>query len=245
MPKSFTADEVRNHNTDKSLWLIVDKQVYDVTNYLKDHPGGGSILKTNGGQDCSKEFYSAHKPTQPMVKKALKKLLIGEVVENSTEEAPKKKASSVSAKKKSDSKSPKKEDSSKAAELEEQKRKAEEEAEEKARLEAQRLEQAKEEEERAAKKCVEEEAAEKKRLQQLEEEKRADEQEQKKRAERKKEADAAAELMRKLRQEQEMKVFRLQNRPAPGFFAKLLGGCCVSDGTNEHDGVAAEATKFN
>ena len=34
--KSYTLDEINEHNNGKSCWLIVDDRVYDVTKFLEE-----------------------------------------------------------------------------------------------------------------------------------------------------------------------------------------------------------------
>ena len=41
---SYTRDEVRRHCTSLSCWVIVDGSVYDVTEFLTEHPGGALAL---------------------------------------------------------------------------------------------------------------------------------------------------------------------------------------------------------
>lgn len=35
-------------------------QVYDVTSYLDDHPGGSDSILQNSGVDCTDEFMAVH-----------------------------------------------------------------------------------------------------------------------------------------------------------------------------------------
>lgn len=58
MSKSFTPADVASHNSpDKGLYIIVDSNVYDVTNFVDEHPGGAKILKRVAGKDASKQFW--------------------------------------------------------------------------------------------------------------------------------------------------------------------------------------------
>jgi cytochrome b involved in lipid metabolism len=58
MSKTFTPAEVAKHNKpDQGLYIIVDNSVYDVTNFVDEHPGGAKILKRVAGKDASKQFW--------------------------------------------------------------------------------------------------------------------------------------------------------------------------------------------
>uniref|UniRef100_A0A7S3MR49 Cytochrome b5 heme-binding domain-containing protein n=1 Tax=Favella ehrenbergii TaxID=182087 RepID=A0A7S3MR49_9SPIT len=53
--RKFTdLNEIFEHNTKESLWLLIDMKVYDVTNYK--HPGGKQIFLQNAGQDATTQF---------------------------------------------------------------------------------------------------------------------------------------------------------------------------------------------
>lgn len=41
--------EIAKHNSPTSCWLVIHGKVYDVTNFLDQHPGGRSILLKQGG----------------------------------------------------------------------------------------------------------------------------------------------------------------------------------------------------
>ncbi|KAJ1923226.1 fatty acid alpha-hydroxylase [Tieghemiomyces parasiticus] len=49
--RTFTADEVRVHNHAKSLWVTYQGQVYDITTFAPDHPGGIDYLLHFAGGD--------------------------------------------------------------------------------------------------------------------------------------------------------------------------------------------------
>ncbi|CRG88358.1 cytochrome b5 reductase, putative [Talaromyces islandicus] len=54
--QEFTSDDVATHKTKNDLWISVHGQVYDVTNYLKDHPGGADVLIDVAGQDATAAY---------------------------------------------------------------------------------------------------------------------------------------------------------------------------------------------
>lgn len=54
--------EVAKHNTSQSCYIVLKGNVYDVTSYLEQHPGGAAILLTNAGQDATAEFSKIHSP---------------------------------------------------------------------------------------------------------------------------------------------------------------------------------------
>ena len=60
--KSVSVDEVKKHKTAKDCWVIIDGKVFDVTEFLPDHPGGKKAIVMYGGKDASEEFGMLHKP---------------------------------------------------------------------------------------------------------------------------------------------------------------------------------------
>lgn len=58
----LSTDDVAKHNTDKDVWVIIDGNVLDVTNFLKDHPGGKKAIMLYAGKDATEEFEMLHPP---------------------------------------------------------------------------------------------------------------------------------------------------------------------------------------
>jgi 4-hydroxysphinganine ceramide fatty acyl 2-hydroxylase len=48
---TFTRSEVESHNTEKSCYVTIKTKVYDVTDFLDDHPGGGDLIMDYAGKD--------------------------------------------------------------------------------------------------------------------------------------------------------------------------------------------------
>ncbi|KAI8099484.1 uncharacterized protein BX664DRAFT_321352 [Halteromyces radiatus] len=51
--KRYTFNEVANHTSTKSCWVIYDKKVYDVTEFMMDHPGGDDLILDYAGKDVT------------------------------------------------------------------------------------------------------------------------------------------------------------------------------------------------
>jgi len=48
--------DVAKHNTPESCWLIVTGVIYDVTEFLEDHPAGKDAILRHAGQDATRDF---------------------------------------------------------------------------------------------------------------------------------------------------------------------------------------------
>jgi 4-hydroxysphinganine ceramide fatty acyl 2-hydroxylase len=48
---TFTAAEVAKHNSESSCYVVLGQNVYDVTDFLADHPGGPELILEYGGKD--------------------------------------------------------------------------------------------------------------------------------------------------------------------------------------------------
>ncbi|KAJ5817923.1 Cytochrome b5 [Penicillium robsamsonii] len=54
--KEFDASEVATHKTKNDLFVIIHGKVYDITNYVRDHPGGADVLLDVAGSDATEAY---------------------------------------------------------------------------------------------------------------------------------------------------------------------------------------------
>jgi len=57
--KEFTWEEVRQHNKPDDVWVVFNGEVYDVSSFAKNHPGGLKVLVNGAGRDMTKAFEKA------------------------------------------------------------------------------------------------------------------------------------------------------------------------------------------
>ncbi|PQE32866.1 cytochrome b5 protein [Rutstroemia sp. NJR-2017a WRK4] len=80
MSKTFSPSEVANHkDAENGMYIIIDENVYDVTGFVDEHPGGAKILKRVAGKDASKQFWKYH--NDGVLKKYSERLKVGTVGE--------------------------------------------------------------------------------------------------------------------------------------------------------------------
>jgi cytochrome b involved in lipid metabolism len=75
MSKIFSQSDVASHNKPTDLYIIVDEDVYDLTTFADEHPGGKKILTRVAGKDASKQFWKYH--NEGILKKYKTKLQVG------------------------------------------------------------------------------------------------------------------------------------------------------------------------
>ncbi|RAH70050.1 uncharacterized protein BO66DRAFT_401732 [Aspergillus aculeatinus CBS 121060] len=52
----YTTDEVAGHKSRDDLWIAVRGKVYNVTDYVRDHPGGAEVLMDVAGLDATEAY---------------------------------------------------------------------------------------------------------------------------------------------------------------------------------------------
>nr|AOO19789.1 fatty acid desaturase 2 [Arapaima gigas] len=74
----YTWDEVQKHNHRRDKWLVINRKVYNITDWATRHPGGVRVISHYAGEDATDAFHAFH-PEPEFVRKFLKPLLIGEL----------------------------------------------------------------------------------------------------------------------------------------------------------------------
>ncbi|KND51202.1 MAG: hypothetical protein ABA06_02740 [Parcubacteria bacterium C7867-001] len=59
-PSGITKSTVAAHSTSASCWTIVSGNVYDLTSWINQHPGGSSAIRSMCGRDGTEDFLDQH-----------------------------------------------------------------------------------------------------------------------------------------------------------------------------------------
>ena len=57
--RTITWEEVNTHRSEGNLWVVFGGQVYDVSSFAKNHPGGMKVLLNGAGRDMTTAFEKA------------------------------------------------------------------------------------------------------------------------------------------------------------------------------------------
>ncbi|CAG2215965.1 FADS2 [Mytilus edulis] len=78
---TYTWDEISRHDKKDDRWLVIQGDVYNITDWSKRHPGGSRVIGHYAGQDATDAFRAFHNDIDH-VKKYLKPLKLGGVEQN-------------------------------------------------------------------------------------------------------------------------------------------------------------------
>ncbi|CDH55944.1 cytochrome b5 [Lichtheimia corymbifera JMRC:FSU:9682] len=81
MASVYSSEEVAKHSTKNDLWLVVHNKVYNVTEFVQEHPGGEEVLLDEAGKDATESFEDIGHSDE--AREILEKYLIGELDEAS------------------------------------------------------------------------------------------------------------------------------------------------------------------
>ena len=52
----YTWDEIQQHNKKDDKWVVIEGQIYNITNWARRHPGGSRVISHYSGQDATVSF---------------------------------------------------------------------------------------------------------------------------------------------------------------------------------------------
>ncbi|KAJ3139761.1 fatty acid alpha-hydroxylase [Irineochytrium annulatum] len=83
----YTKEEVSTHRTARSTWIIVKGRVFDVTEFVNDHPGGSDLVLQLGGQDATAIMadHSSHEHSD-VAYDMLEEYFIGDLLDDEEED---------------------------------------------------------------------------------------------------------------------------------------------------------------
>ncbi|KAI8063160.1 cytochrome b5 [Gongronella butleri] len=77
MSKVFSTADVKAHNSKSDLWVVIHNKVYDITQFVLEHPGGEEVLLDEAGKDATESFEDIGHSDE--AREILSKYLIGEL----------------------------------------------------------------------------------------------------------------------------------------------------------------------
>lgn len=75
----FRLEEVKSKCDSKNTWIVIHNSVYNVTEFLNEHPGGEEVLLEQAGRDASEAFEDVGHSSD--ARDMMKKYKIGELAE--------------------------------------------------------------------------------------------------------------------------------------------------------------------
>jgi len=77
--KKYSLAEVQEKAAAKQPWIVINDSVYDVAEFLNDHPGGEEVLLEQTGKDATEEFEDVGHSSD--AREVMQKYKIGELIE--------------------------------------------------------------------------------------------------------------------------------------------------------------------
>jgi len=77
--KILSLEEVQKHNDKQSTFIVIHGNVYDITQFAAEHPGGEEVLFEQAGKDASEAFEDVGHSTD--ARDLMKTYLVGELSE--------------------------------------------------------------------------------------------------------------------------------------------------------------------
>ncbi|CAO1430269.1 unnamed protein product [Diamesa serratosioi] len=86
--KLYSLAEVGKHNSNRSSWITIHNDVFDVTQFLNEHPGGEEVLLEQAGKEATESFEDVGHSSD--ARELMKKYKVGELIESERKKVPEK-----------------------------------------------------------------------------------------------------------------------------------------------------------
>lgn len=87
----YTADEVARHDNIDDLWVVMNGKVYDLTQFVNEHPGGEEVLLLSAGKDATDCFDSIGHSDEAKLRRKIYEIGVLAEGETMSENQPRKK----------------------------------------------------------------------------------------------------------------------------------------------------------
>ncbi|XP_073981537.1 cytochrome b5 isoform X1 [Rhodnius prolixus] len=77
--KIYRLEEVKKHREIEDVWVAIHNSVYNVSDFLNEHPGGEEVLLEQAGRDATEAFEDVGHSTD--AREMMSKYKIGELAE--------------------------------------------------------------------------------------------------------------------------------------------------------------------
>lgn len=77
--KLYSMEEVKKNCENNHTWIVINNAIYNVTEFLNEHPGGEEVLLEQAGKNATEAFEDVGHSTD--AREMMKKYKIGELVE--------------------------------------------------------------------------------------------------------------------------------------------------------------------
>ncbi|EIW69133.1 cytochrome b5 [Tremella mesenterica] len=74
--KTYTMEQLKEHGSKESLWMLLHDKVYDVTRFMDEHPGGDEVMLEEAGRDATEAFEDVGHSDE--ARSMLPKMLLGD-----------------------------------------------------------------------------------------------------------------------------------------------------------------------
>jgi len=78
--KKYSLADISKHNSNEEAWIVIHNNIYNVTEFLNEHPGGEEVLLEQAGKDATEAFEDVGHSTD--ARELMNKFKVGELIDS-------------------------------------------------------------------------------------------------------------------------------------------------------------------